>query len=230
MAKSTECKKCVEAQAKVHKNLIGFVEAISKMMEVRDPYTSGHQIRVAQLSGAIAKKLGYSKQRIECVQLIAGLHDIGKIRTPIDILTSPTLLTKPELDILRQHCQTGYDILKNVDFTCSLMGECAVDKGNKCILARAVKEHHERPDGKGYPEGKTDITEEALIINVADTVEAMVSHRPYRPALGLDKALLEIMNNKDTKYWGKAVEACIDVFHGEFTFIKHGRLKDDIRA
>jgi len=226
----TKCVNCQALQNKIHDNLVGFVEAISSMMEFRDPYTSGHQIRVKQLSEAISEKLGFTDQRVKCVGLIAGLHDIGKIKTPSDILTSPKVLNSPEIEIIRQHCQTGYDILKNVNFTCNADNKCAVDKGKNCILAQAIKEHHECPDGSGYPDGKTDITEEALIIRVADTVEAMVSHRPYRPSRGLDKALLEIINNKGTRYWGNAVEACLDVFHDGFTFIKHGRLMDDIRA
>ena len=196
MSENKKCAYCLKVEEKISKNLKSFIEAISKIMDFRDPYTSGHEKRVAQLGVAIAKKMGYSKKRVACVDLICGLHDIGKIKVPSDILSSPSQLSGPEFAILKQHPEIGYEILKDVDFTCNLDNSCSFNENSNCVLATAVLQHHERPDGSGYPNGIKDMLEEASIVAVADVVEAMISHRPYRPAVGLDRALLEIVNNK----------------------------------
>jgi len=153
------------------------IEAMSKTMEWRDPYTAGHQKKVALLSQAIAKKLGWSEEKIRGLYLAALVHDMGKIATPAEILTKPSMLTETEMTLIKEHPRTGYDILKDIPFTWP--------------IAQAVYQHHERLDGSGYPNGISGdaIISEARILAVADTIEAMTSHRPYRPGLGLGKAI-----------------------------------------
>lgn len=153
------------------------IEAMSKTMEWRDPYTAGHQKKVALLSQAIAKKLGWSEEKIRGIYLAALVHDMGKIATPAEILTKPSMLTETEMTLIKEHPRTGYDILKDIPFTWP--------------IAQAVYQHHERLDGSGYPNGISGdaIISEARILAVADTIEAMTSHRPYRPGLGLGKAI-----------------------------------------
>ena len=153
------------------------IEAMSKTMEWRDPYTAGHQKKVALLSQAIAKKLGWSEEKIRGLYLAALVHDMGKIATPAEILTKPSMLTETEMTLIKEHPRTGYDILKDIPFTWP--------------IAQAVYQHHERLDGSGYPNGISGdaIIPEARILAVADTIEAMTSHRPYRPGLGLGKAI-----------------------------------------
>lgn len=153
------------------------IEAMSKTMEWRDPYTAGHQKKVALLSQAIARKLGWSEEKIRGLYLAALVHDMGKIATPAEILTKPSMLTETEMTLIKEHPRTGYDILKDIPFTWP--------------IAQAVYQHHERLDGSGYPNGISGdaIIPEARILAVADTIEAMTSHRPYRPGLGLGKAI-----------------------------------------
>lgn len=153
------------------------IEAMSKTMEWRDPYTAGHQKKVALLSQAIARKLGWSEEKIRGLYLAALVHDMGKIATPAEILTKPSMLTETEMTLIKEHPKTGYDILKDIPFTWP--------------IAQAVYQHHERLDGSGYPNGISGdaIIPEARILAVADTIEAMTSHRPYRPGLGLGKAI-----------------------------------------
>jgi putative nucleotidyltransferase with HDIG domain len=153
------------------------IEAMSKTMEWRDPYTAGHQKKVALLSQAIARKLGWSEEKIRGLYLAALVHDMGKIATPAEILTKPSMLSETEMTLIKEHPRTGYDILKDIPFTWP--------------IAQAVYQHHERLDGSGYPNGISGdaIISEARILAVADTIEAMTSHRPYRPGLGLGKAI-----------------------------------------
>lgn len=153
------------------------IEAMSKTMEWRDPYTAGHQKKVALLSQAIARKLGWSEEKIRGLYLAALVHDMGKIATPAEILTKPSMLSETEMTLIKEHPKTGYDILKDIPFTWP--------------IAQAVYQHHERLDGSGYPNGISGdaIIPEARILAVADTIEAMTSHRPYRPGLGLGKAI-----------------------------------------
>lgn len=162
------------------KTLNSTIEAMSKTMEWRDPYTAGHQKKVALLSQAIARKLGWGEERIKGLYLAALVHDLGKIATPSEILTKPSMLTETELALIKEHPKTGYDILKDIPFTWP--------------IAQAVYQHHERIDGSGYPNQLVGdaIIPEAKILAIADTIESMTSHRPYRPGLGLEKAILQV--------------------------------------
>ena len=149
-------------------------------MEWRDPYTAGHQRPVALICAEIGKKLGWKQERIEGVYLAAMVHDIGKVAVPSEILTKPTKLTDIEMMLVREHVETGYQILKDIPFPWP--------------IAEMVRQHHERLDGTGYPKNlkSEQILEEAKVLAVADIIEAMASYRPYRPGLGLSAALNEI--------------------------------------
>jgi putative nucleotidyltransferase with HDIG domain len=170
------------------------------MMGKRDNYTAGHQVRVAHLAVAIAEELSLEEVRIEGLKLAAEVHDIGKIGIPAEILTKPGALSELEYKIMQTHPSSGYDILKNIDFPWP--------------LAEIVAQHHEKIDGSGYPEGLRgdDILLEAKIICLADAVEAMASHRPYRPALGIDAALEEIERQRGTLFDENVVDACLRLF------------------
>ncbi len=183
------------------------VSALAIALEKRDPYTAGHSLRVAQLTFEIATQLGFSEKQIRGVHMAASIHDIGKIYVPAEILSKPNKLTEGEFMLIKSHCQVGYDILKNIEFPWP--------------IAKIVLQHHERIDGSGYPMGLKDkkILHEAKILGVADVVEAMCSHRPYRPAPGIDKALEEILQNKGVLYNPDVVDACFYLFKGKgFTF------------
>ncbi len=182
------------------KALEGIVQAMAVTVEMRDPYTAGHQRRVAKLAGMIAREMGLTRDQINGVELAGLIHDLGKIKVPAEILTHPSNLSEAEFNIIKTHPAAGYDILKNIDFPWP--------------VAAAVLQHHERIDGSGYPDGITgeDIIIEAKILAVADVVEAIASHRPYRAALGIDTALAEIAKNKGKLYEPAAVEACISLF------------------
>lgn len=155
------------------------VNSLVKIIELRDPYTSGHQKRVSRLALAIARELGLSEREVKLIKIAALVHDIGKTSIPAEILSKPDKLAEIEFSLIRTHSQTGYDILKNINFPWA--------------VEEIVLQHHERIDGSGYPHKlKGDkILVEAKIMGVADVVEAISSHRPYRPALGIDKALEE---------------------------------------
>jgi len=176
------------------------IETLANVIVARDSYTAGHQKRVADLASAIAAKLNLPLHTIEGIHLSALIHDIGKIAIPAEILTKPKALTNFELAMLRNHVQTGYDILKNINFPWN--------------VAQIVLQHHERLDGSGYPNGlKGDsICEEAKIIAVADVVEAISSDRPYRKSRGIEAALDEITTNSGKLYDARVVEACLKVF------------------
>lgn len=188
-----------ETLEKLQKTLEGTIRAIALTVEMRDPYTSGHQKRVADLSCAIAGKIGLSEDRIEGILMGGNVHDLGKIAVPSEILSKPTRLSKDEINLIRQHPKAGHDILKPIAFPWP--------------IARMVLEHHERLDGSGYPQGLSgeDILLEARILAVSDVVEAMSSHRPYRPSLGMDKALEEIQQNKGILYDPDVVDACTEI-------------------
>ncbi|MGP8104838.1 MAG: HD domain-containing phosphohydrolase [Desulfobaccales bacterium] len=185
---------------KLQKTLNGTVMALSSIIETRDPYTAGHQRRVVQLANAIAQKLGFSQNRIEGLRVMGFLHDIGKTVVPAEILCKPGKLSEYEFNIIKTHPQIGYDILKEIEFPWP--------------VAQVVLQHHERLDGSGYPVGLSgqDILMEARVLSVADVTEAIISHRPYRPALGLDKALDEISQNNDILYDHLVVNACLTLF------------------
>ncbi len=189
-----------ESEDQLRRALEGVVQAMSVTVEMRDPYTAGHQRRVSRLSVAIAREMGLPEGQIEGIRMAGDIHDIGKIYVPAEILSKPGKLTEIEFTIIKTHPQVGYDILKNVAFPWP--------------IADIVVQHHERLDGHGYPAGlKGDaILLEARIIIVADVVEAMSSHRPYRPSHGIEKALEEIALHKGTRYDPAAVEACTRLF------------------
>ncbi len=171
------------------------------MVEVRDLYTSGHQKRVASLAIAIANELNLSRDRIGAIDIAAQIHDIGKINIPDSILSKPARLSDIEYSMIKTHCQVGHDLIKTIDF--------------EWPIADMILQHHERIDGSGYPEGKKgkDILLESKILGVADVVEAMSSHRPYRPALGIKKALVEIIKGSSRLYDPEVVDACVDLIN-----------------
>jgi PAS domain S-box-containing protein/putative nucleotidyltransferase with HDIG domain len=180
--------------------LVDTIRAISLTVEKRDPYTAGHQNKVAQLSVAIAREMGLDENRIEGLRLGAMIHDIGKIYVPAEILNRPGRLSAAEFEIIQSHAEVGYDIIKDVRFPWP--------------VADMVIQHHERVDGSGYPRALKgdEILLEARILAVADVVEAITSHRPYRPAVGLDKALLEIETNSGTRYDPEVADVCLCLF------------------
>lgn len=183
------------------KGMDSTIQAIARTVEKRDPYTSGHQMRVAALARAIAGTIGLSEDRVEGAYMAASLHDIGKIALPAEILSKPTPLSEIEMSLIQAHAQAGYEILKGIEFPWP--------------LADIIIQHHERLDGSGYPGGLAgdDISIEARIIGVADVVETMASHRPYRPSKGIDKALEEITQNSGTLYDADVVAACLKIFN-----------------
>jgi len=176
------------------------IETMSKIIEVKDPYTAGHQQRVSQLAIAIAKELDLSQDKVDGIRVASLIHDIGKISIPTEILSKSTVLSDIEFNLIKEHSQIGYDILKAIDFSYP--------------VAKIVLQHHERINGSGYPNQLKgdEIFLEAKILGVADVVEAMSSHRPYRPALGIDAALEEISKNKGILYGSEVVDACLKLF------------------
>jgi PAS domain S-box-containing protein/putative nucleotidyltransferase with HDIG domain len=181
----------------LRESLYGTVKAVARMVELRDPYTAGHQRRVAQLAHAIGKEMGLPERQVEGLRVIGYLHDIGKIAVPAEILSKPAKLTDIELAMVRSHARTGYDTLKGLSFPWP--------------VADALLQHHERLDGSGYPAGlkAQDIILEAKVLMVADVVEAMATHRPYRASLGLEAAITEISSNKGRLYDPDVVDACV---------------------
>jgi len=175
------------------------IDAMAMTVEVRDPYTAGHQQRVAKIAAIIAKELGFSVQEIENIQMASVVHDLGKIVVPAEILSKPGKISEPEFSIIMQHPKIGYDILKKIEFPWH--------------LAEIVYQHHEKLNGSGYPRGLSgeEILFESRIITVADVLEAMASHRPYRPALGIKAAMDEINKNKGKLYDETVVKACNNV-------------------
>ncbi|MDQ1336624.1 MAG: Response regulator [Thermodesulfobacteriota bacterium] len=189
-----------ERTASLRRAMDGIIRAMGLTVESRDPYTSGHQQRVAVLSAAIAGEMGLSQDQTDGIRLAGMIHDLGKITVPAGILSKPTHLTDIEFALIKTHPQVGYDILKEIEFPWP--------------IAQIVHQHHEKMDGSGYPQGLSGeaILLEARILCVADVVEAMASHRPYRPAIGLDKALEEIADNAGRLYDPGAVQACLSLF------------------
>jgi putative two-component system response regulator len=191
--------------AKLQEVLDGTIQVIAQIVESRDPYTAGHQQRVAEIAVAIAEKMGFSQDRVKGIRMAGVIHDLGKISVPAEILSKPSRLNDMEFGLIKAHPQTGYDILKGIEFPWP--------------IAEMVYQHHERIDGSGYPRGlkSKEILPEALILSVADVVEAMASHRPYRAKLGIDKALAEISKNRGVLYDPEAADACLKLF-GEKQF------------
>ena len=176
------------------------IQVLVAAVEARDPYTAGHQIRSANLACAIAAEMGLSQDQIEGIHMAGSIHDIGKLSIPAEILSKPTKLDEIEFAMIQEHSLRGYEMLKDVE--------------SPWPLAEIVYQHHERMDGSGYPCKITGeiILVEARILAVADVVEAMASHRPYRPALGIDAALSEITQNSGTLYEKMAATACARLF------------------
>ncbi len=190
----------LESYRKLQRTLEGTANALATALEKRDPYTAGHEKRVAKLACAIAAEMGLSKDTIAGIKLTAFLHDIGKIVVPAEILSKPSRLNEFEYSIVKTHPEVGYEILKELEFPWP--------------VAQVILQHHERLNGTGYPKGLNgeSIIKEARIMAVADVTEAMCSHRPYRPSLGIQKALDELKQHSGTLYDPAVVDACITVF------------------
>ena len=188
------------SQHQLQSTLLDFVAVLGATVEMRDPYTAGHQRRVAHLARAIAQELAWPAHQIQGLHLASVVHDFGKIKVPAEILSKPGRLTALEFALIQEHAANGYDILKSIQFPWP--------------IADAVHQHHERLDGSGYPQGLRGeaILPEARVLGVADVVEAMSSHRPYRPGLGIDAALAEIERGRNTVYDPDAVDACLQLF------------------
>jgi PAS domain S-box-containing protein len=190
-----------EGQRKTLNALHQTIDSMAAITAIRDPFTEMHQRRVSKLSVQIALEMGLTEQTIEALKMAALIHDIGKIYVPADILNKPGKLSDLEMEIVKVHVQSGYDILKPIEFPWPITG--------------IVLQHHERLDGSGYPAGLKgdEICIEARILAVADVAEAMVSHRPYRPALSIDQAMEEISKNAGSLYDAKAVDGCVTLFN-----------------
>jgi len=189
-----------ETLDKLRKTMMGIIQSMTLTVEVRDPYTAGHQRRVANLARYIATEMGLSEDHIDGIHTAGVLHDLGKVSVPVELLTKPSRLTEIEFKLIQTHPQVAFDILREIEFPWP--------------IAQIVYQHHERMDGSGYPFGMSDkeILFEARIIAVADIVEAMMSHRPYRPALGIEAAIKEISRKRGTIYDANVVDACMRLF------------------
>lgn len=185
---------------RLRKALGAIVQALAVAAETRDPYTAGHQRRVADLACAIATEMGLTTDQMDGLRMASTIHDLGKLSIPAEILSMPRKLTEIEFGLIKTHTQQGYDILRDIEFPWP--------------IARMVLEHHERIDGSGYPNGLTGdkLLIESRIIAVADVVEAIASHRPYRPGLGVDVALDEISKNKGILYDVDVADTCLKLF------------------
>ncbi|MCF8109691.1 MAG: response regulator [Desulfohalobiaceae bacterium] len=189
-----------ERTQKFRDALSGIIQVVARTVEARDPYTAGHQQRVAVLAAAIAKKMNLNEDAIQGISMAGTIHDLGKIAIPSEILSKPTRLSEIEFGIIKSHPQVGCDILSGIEFPWQ--------------VDRMVLQHHEKLNGSGYPNGCSgdEILLESRILTVADVVEAMASHRPYRAALGIETALEEIAKNKGLLFDPQVVEACLELF------------------
>lgn len=193
-------KKLQQTHTRLRKTIETTIQMLVSVLESRDPYTAGHQYRSANLACAIAAEIGLPEDKIEGIRMAGIVHDIGKLSIPAEILTKPSKLSEIELKMIREHCRNGYEMLKNLE--------------SPWPLSEIVFQHHERINGTGYPrklKGK-DILLEARILSVADVVEAMASHRPYRASLGIEAALEEIEKNRGIFYDTVATDACLKLF------------------
>lgn len=189
--------------SKLELAVLGTVQMASSMVEMRDPYTAGHERRVGEIAAAVGKKMQLDSHCIDGLRIIGQVHDIGKIGIPAEILSKPGRLSRSEMELIREHSQKGYEILKSVEYPWP--------------VADAVLQHHERMDGSGYPQGLAGdaIHIEARIMAVADTIEAMSAHRPYRAGLGVDAALREIERGSGIEYDAATAEACLALFRDD---------------
>jgi putative nucleotidyltransferase with HDIG domain len=201
---------------KLRKTLDGTVQAISFAVETRDPYTAGHQRRVAELAVAIASQMGVGDDILQGIRIAGSIHDIGKVAIPAEFLTKPgNIISDIEYTVIKSHAHVGYEILQSIDFPWP--------------IAQIVYQHHERLDGSGYPRGLIgeEILIEARILAVADVVESMASHRPYRVAKGINEALFEIKENRGVLYDSDVVDACLVVINEKgFEFISKSSMAD----
>jgi putative nucleotidyltransferase with HDIG domain len=195
------CESLENSRAQYRRMLEQTIQAIALTIEKRDPYTAGHQVRVSALATAIAHEMGLDADKLDGLRLGGMIHDIGKIYLPAEILSRPGRLTNAEFTLVKTHAEVGSDIIANVEFPWP--------------VAKMILQHHERQDGSGYPKGERGdaILLEARILAVADVVEAMASHRPYRPALGTDKALDEIRQGRGRLYDPDVVDVCLRLFN-----------------
>jgi PAS domain S-box-containing protein len=189
-----------KSEQKYRSALEGAIQTMSRIVELRDPYTAGHQNRASRLAVEIGRSMGFSQERLEGVRVASLLYEIGKINVPSEILNKPGKISSMEYELIQGHPESAWDILKNIDFPWP--------------VAEIVHQHHERMDGSGYPSGLKgeDILLEARILAVADVVEAMCSHRPYRPSLGIDKALEEIERGSGIIYDSQVADLCVELF------------------
>jgi len=189
-----------DSMAKLRQALGAVIKVLESAVEIKDPYTAGHQRRVADLARRIAKEIGLSKDRIDGIRIAGIIHDVGKMHVPAEILSKPDRLSEIEFNLIKTHPQVGFDILKVIEFPWP--------------VADIVLQHHERMDGSGYPNNLSNenILLEARILAVADVVEAMASHRPYRPAIGIQSALEEISRNRGILYDPEVVDVCLKLF------------------
>ncbi len=197
--------------AEIRQILNASIRSMALMVEIRDPYTAGHQQRVAQLACAIAEKMGLPPSTIDGIRIAGILHDVGKIRIPVAILSRAGQLLEAEYEMLKIHPQVSYEIIKDIPFPWP--------------VAKMVLQHHERLDGSGYPQGlkEDEILKEAKILAVADVMEANSSFRPYRPARGIEAAMEKLSAQKGIRYDAEAVEACLALFKDQsFTFDANG--------
>lgn len=206
--KNEQYRKSLESMVEARTNSLqmamrSIVKLLATVVEARDPYTAGHQRRVGNLSAAIAKKLRLGEDSVEYLRIIGYIHDIGKIVIPGEILSKPGKMTRLEFEMIRSHSEMGFAMLSKV--------------GLPQFIAEAIYQHHERCDGSGYPRGLKgdDILLEAKILAVADVVEAMTSHRPYRPALGLGAAISEIQSKAGSSFDKEVAAACLSLFESD---------------
>jgi PAS domain S-box-containing protein/putative nucleotidyltransferase with HDIG domain len=195
-----------ESREKLRKALGATIQAIALMVETRDPYTAGHQRRVSDLARSIARTMRVTSDQVDGIRMAGLIHDIGKISVPAEILSKPVRLTAIETGLISIHPQAGFEVLKDIDFPWP--------------IAEIIHQHHERMDGSGYPRGLAGdgVCLEARVLAVADVVEAMASHRPYRPGLGLESAIEEITANRGRLYDERVVDACLNVFNAGYDF------------
>ena len=202
-ALASEVKRGLEEKAEhlkaLRDTLIESVAALAETVELRDPYTAGHQRRVSALAVSIAQEMGLSADEVQGLKIAGIMHDIGKIRVPVEILTKPGRLVEVEMALIRLHPEAGYQILKNIHFPWP--------------IAKIVQQHHERENGEGYPLGLKhgEILLTAAIVAVADVVDAMSTHRPYRAALGIEPAVNELKKGRGLVYDAQVVDACLSV-------------------
>jgi PAS domain S-box-containing protein/putative nucleotidyltransferase with HDIG domain len=190
----------MRARHRAEHTLDGVVATLARVVEQRDPYTAGHQQRVAELAGAIARELGLADHDVAGIEMASRIHDIGKIAIPGELLTKPSALTPLEFELIKQHAEAGSEMVQDIDFPWP--------------VARMILEHHERMDGSGYPRGLVgeEIHLGSRVVAVADMVEAMVTHRPYRPGKGIDFALGQIASERGTCLDPEVVDACLRLF------------------